>query len=247
MIFTKRSLACRTTSFTLPVHSTLRELIAMRKTIDSGLTLIQRSDFQSSFLTLLHSQSFRHGTRTMRYRAISAIISVLGAALVAATTAQAGDLRPRISCGLCSVESYPAAGVTYAAPIYYYAPPTITIVPRIVVQPHYVLERTYVANETRFVREHTSCWTGCEPHLVVNQGQFADVSAGSPEYRFPLRNPAGSYHKRYRYYVSGYGRRPDITFHHRFRQRTYRAVPSRQLPHRSAYVSRRAPDFDRRH
>jgi|SRR6185312_11895574 hypothetical protein len=108
----------------------------------------------------------------MKYRSMLAVVIGLGAVSLAGGAARAGDLWAGYGCGGCS-NGYASSGqVFYAQPTYAYAPATVTIVPRVIVQPNYFVERTYVVNESHYVSERAPCWLGCEPHRLVNQGQF---------------------------------------------------------------------------
>lgn len=80
-------------------------------------------------------------------------------------------------CGVCQLGYHAPPATYYTQPTYAYAAPTVTVVPHVIVEPNYIVQQTYVVRQNHYADDLPPCWLGCEPHRVVNQGQYP-----SPEY-----------------------------------------------------------------
>ena len=116
-------------------------------------------------------------------------------------------------CGVCQPRYYASGPTYYAQPTYTYATPTITLVPHVIVQPNYIVQRTYVVRQDHYVADLPSCWFGCEPHRVVNQGQYPSPGP-APEY---FVSPPAGFHTGYRsgFYRPWAGARYEYHYRHR--------------------------------
>ena len=106
------------------------------------------------------------------------LLIVLSALSMASSPAIAGDWSN--GCGVCQAD-YSVPGPTYyIQPTYAYAAPTVPVVPHVVVQPNYIVQRTYVVHQEYYVADTPACSFGCEPHRIVDQGQYSYRSAWTP-------------------------------------------------------------------
>lgn len=110
---------------------------------------------------------------------------------LASAPAIAGDWSG--GCGICQPRYYGPASTYYAQPTYTYAAPTVTIVPHVVVEPNYIVQRTYVVRQDQYVGDFQSCWFGCEPHRVVNQGQYPTSTNWAPSTEYTESRQADGY------------------------------------------------------